>query len=591
MECIYNKNEFENRANNLYWTISENYNEDISILEKDYISNNTTMYSVILYGAMQKYIEWEEVKRYLFNTIKKGYDFKTILNLVQIVLNPKTEEELIRERPGVIDIRNLAYKEILNNFSKISKEDVLRKIRYTLILESMDKHPAVDGFNRRLINSIKSVDINQPILKILENIDKIYASYFKTLDNKESYDTKEFIKEDKDHNIDFDTFSDFMYEDLYNEENNILVENEIKKVQSHMISEDIKLSDLDIHENPSDRVIVVDEKTLEKIHNRMENYYGKSYLSRDEIKRVETKNCKNLHEGCRVHFTDGVLRSECSNIVQIKYVTRQKENNISKFRDNVKIHKRNIIKLKDSISRILIEENEISRVYSGCGNICANRVWKISRSNNKKIFFKDVENEKGKYVIDILLDGSGSQRRNQSDIATQAYTISMALTMAGIANRVMSFSSFMDYTILKRFRNYDENLDSCENIFEYFCAGNNRDGLAIKSICDGLLKRSEENKILIVLSDGKPNDVKFGKDRERSIRGETSYRGRVGVKDTANEIRKARQEGILVLGVFTGNERELEDQRMIYGRDFIYTKDIERFSNIVSAYLKKIISN
>jgi nitric oxide reductase activation protein len=163
--------------------------------------------------------------------------------------------------------------------------------------------------------------------------------------------------------------------------------------------------------------------------------------------------------------------------------------------------------------------------------------------------------------------------------------------MAGIANRVMSFSSFMDYTILKRFRNYDENLDSCENIFEYFCAGNNRDGLAIKSICDGLLKRSEENKILIVLSDGKPNDVKFGKDRERSIRGETSYRGRVGVKDTANEIRKARQEGILVLGVFTGNERELEDQRMIYGRDFIYTKDIERFSNIVSAYLKKIISN
>ena len=30
---------------------------------------------------------------------------------------------------------------------------------------------------------------------------------------------------------------------------------------------------------------------------------------------------------------------------------------------------------------------------------------------------------------------------------------------------------------------------------------------------------------------------------------------------------------------------------MIYGKDFIYTKNIERFSDIVSMYLKKIIRN
>ena len=42
-------------------------------------------------------------------------------------------------------------------------------------------------------------------------------------------------------------------------------------------------------------------------------------------------------------------------------------------------------------------------------------------------------------------------------------------------------------------------LTSCENIFEYFAAGNNRDGLAIKATCDGLLEREEENKILIVI--------------------------------------------------------------------------------------------
>ena len=35
-----------------------------------------------------------------------------------------------------------------------------------------------------------------------------------------------------------------------------------------------------------------------------------------------------------------------------------------------------------------------------------------------------------------------------------SYILSAALTLAGIPNRVMGFQSFLDYTILKRFRDY-----------------------------------------------------------------------------------------------------------------------------------------
>ena len=63
----------------------------------------------------------------------------------------------------------------------------------------------------------------------------------------------------------------------------------------------------------------------------------------------------------------------------------------------------------------------------------------------------------------------------------------------------------------------------------------------------------------------------------------------VGVKDTALDVRKARKQGILVLGVFTGKETDLSAEKIIYGKDFIYTKDIERFSDIVAMYLEKII--
>ena len=587
MKWMYDEYEFENRVNNLAWTISGNYNENINISKDDILSKEVALYFAIMEGARHKYIDWNIIKKYIFNRIKKGYDLDIISNLIQIVFNKVIEERIVKDRPGVEDIINHAYKDILSNLSIIHNSSVIQKVKYAMILEQIGKHPNVDGYTRRIINSIKELDINLDLIEILNNIDIIYMTYFNVTDNA---DYEKYSKYDyrSDKEIDFDTFNDFMYEELYSDEN---VENKIGEISSSMLIESIGEINTKNNDSLSNRIIYVDKETADKIYSKIEHYYGKSYLSRDNIKAIESKYCKNVHEGCRIHFTDGVLRSECSNVAQIKYATRQRENNIAKFRDKAKVHRRNIKKLKENLSRILIEENETSRVYSDYGFVTANRAWRISRSNNNKIFYKDIINEKGKYVIDILLDGSGSQSRNQGDVATQAYIISKALTIANIPNRVTGFSSFMDYTILKRFKDYDDKEASCENIFEYFCAGNNRDGLAIKSVCHNLKQRSEENKILIVLSDGKPNDVKIGKDREKILKGEMAYKGIVGVKDTAKEVRKARQNNIMVLGVFTGKEDSLEAERLIYGKDFIYTKNIDRFSDIVSMYLKKVISN
>lgn len=589
MKWIYNDYEFENRVNNLAWTISGKYDENIQVSKQDYSSKEIALYFAVMEGARNKYVDWNVVKKYLLSRAKMGYDFTSISTLAQITFNNIVEANIIKDRPGVEDIRCKAYKDIVSTFTKIYNEDILEKVKYAFVLEGMGKHPIVDGSVRRIINDIRGIDINQNTIEILRAIDDIYIRYFQQ-GLIDSEDVEEiYLNERHIDDINFDTFSDFMYEELYSEDKTI--EMQIDEVSSSMIVESI--GEIDIQNSPKDkdRVIYVDKETVDKIYKKIEYYYGKSYLNSNETKKIETKNCRNVHEGCRIHFTDGVLRSECTNVAQIKYVTRQKENNISKFRDKVKVHKRNIIKLKENISRILVEENETSRVFSDYGSVYASRAWRVSRSNNNKIFYRDIVSEKGKYVIDILLDSSGSQSRNQANVATQAYIIAQALTMSQIPNRVMGFSSFMDYTILKRFKDYNDKIDSCNNIFEYFCAGNNRDGLAIKSACEHLLQREEENKILIILSDGRPNDVKIGKDRERTIRGESSYRGAIGIKDTANEVRRARQKGILVLGVFTGKESDLDAERLIYGKDFIYIKDIDRFSDIVSMYLKKIIRN
>ena len=588
---IYNNYEFENRVNNIAWTVSGMYDEDIDSSEKDYLSKDISLYFGIIAGARRKYLDWDIIKKYIMSRIKKSYDKDILYTLIELVLNSVVEDKVINERPGVEEIRNRAYEDIFINYSKIHKDDILQTLRYTFIIQSMNRHPAVDGLTRRIIKDIKSINCDDDLINILKRLDEIYLTYFEYIINSQRENSQSHDQDIKNVNIDFDTFSDFMYEELYMDEELETIESEINNISNTMLVENLGEMNSGNLEKSANRVIYVDEVMAQKIYDKVEYYYGKTFLCESEIRKVETKNCRDVHEGCRVHFTDGVLRSECNNAFQLKYVTRQKENNLYKYRDNIKIHKRSINKLKESISRILIEENAIDRIYSDGGNICANRAWRVGRSDNTKVFYKDIRNEKGKYVIDILLDASGSQSRNQFNVAIQAYIIASALTLVGIPNRVMGYLSFLDYTVLKRYRDYNDNINSCENIFEYFAAGNNRDGLAIKSTCESLLEREEENKILIVLSDGKPNDVKIGKDRSRSLRGESAYKGIVGVKDTALEVRKARKQGILVLGVFTGKEIDLEAEKIIYGKDFIYTKDIERFSDIVAMYLKKIIKN
>ena len=493
---------------------------------------------------------------------------------------------MINDRPGIYDIRKEAYEEVLKNNQKIQNDSVLDRIKYFTILKNMNKHPHMDRVSTNILKAINDINIEVELVDILKEIDKIYMTYFKEIEI-ELEEKKEQNTEIKEMEIDYDTLADFMNEELYSDDS---LDEEVNLLTENMLVENLSSAQNTKTDN-NNRVLYVDEETADKIYSKIEHYYGKSYLTKSEIKRIQSKNSTNIHSGCRVHFSDGVLRSECDNAFQIKFTTRQQEKNERIYRDNIKVYRQVIKSLKSNLQRILIEEKEEQKISSDSGNIDVAKIWRINRSNNTKVFYKKEDNDKGEFVIDILLDSSGSQTRNQAKIAIQAYIISNALTQINIPNRVSGFNSFLDYTIIKRFKDYDSNLKDTNNIFEYFCAGNNRDGLAIKSITHELLKRQEENKILIILSDGKPNDVKVGKSREYSEKNNGIYKGKLALSDTAKQVRQARQQKINVLGIYTGNERDLNDLKMIYGKDFLYIKDVLRIADSVSEYIKRIIRN
>ncbi|MDP2842596.1 MAG: nitric oxide reductase activation-like protein, partial [Acetobacterium sp.] len=435
-------------------------------------------------------------------------------------------------------------------------------------LEKIGKTPMMDTETRNIAKALMALQKHEDTIELLRGIEDVYVKYFPMFvegegsDAYESGNNKNHIRGD---------FSDFMLEEMFEDPDDQDIEASIEEIAEALLGE--SQGDManisDVNDN---RILRVQEEDIEKIYEKVAYYYGNSFLDISEVKKLQNRVCKGTHGNCRIHMTDGVVRSDSDNEFQQKYVQRHQVKNIDVFRANYKVFKRNINKLKESMARTLVQEEIVDAIPSDAGSLIPNKLWRIGRSSNNKVFVKTIDNNKGSFVVDILIDSSGSQRRNQSRVAIQAYILAHALSLVGIPNRVLGFSSFLDYTVIKRFRDYESPLSANDNIFEYYCSGNNRDGLAIKATCEDLIKRGEDNKILIVLSDGRPNDIKVGKGQVNDLT--EAYRGRVAIADTAREVRFARQLGIMVLGVFTGKEQDLMAEKLIYGKDFAYIKDI-----------------
>ncbi|MBU4440708.1 MAG: nitric oxide reductase activation-like protein, partial [Firmicutes bacterium] len=453
---IYEDYEFDNRISNLMWTVSGDYDENMDSGEKSFISENVALYHAVTAGGRRKYINWPSVKKYVISRHRAGFNKDILLSLIAMGSDVVVEEKIIAERPGIYDIRKKAYDDILSNYYKLHTDNVLEKVRHAMILEKIGKTPMVDTETRNITRDLVDLQKREDTIDMLRGIEDIYVKYFPMFveaegsEDYESGNNKNHIRGD---------FSDFMLEEMFEDPEDHDIEASIEEIAEALMGE--SQGDLSNVNNAADnRILRVQEEDIEKIYEKVAYYYGNSFLDINQVKKLQNRVCQGEHGSCRIHMTDGVIRSESDNEFQQKYVQRHQIKNIDVFRANYKVFKRNINKLKESMSRTLVQEEIVDAIPSDAGQLIPNKLWRIGRSSNNKVFVKNIDNNKGSFVVDILIDSSGSQRRNQSKVAIQAYILAHALTLVGIPNRVLGFSSFLDYTVIKRFRDYESPLSA-----------------------------------------------------------------------------------------------------------------------------------
>ena len=578
--------EIENRIKNLMWTVSGDYNLNIlPDVDSFRISKYISLYDAIKQGAIAKFFDREEISLYIVKKVFLSGDEDYLIYISQMCLDVAIGEKVCGERAGVKAIRLQAYDDILDHFFEKMNGSFLGEVKIALLQREL----GLSYSSRAKI--IEAVDIIEALRgvtdtkEIIETIDKIYNAYV-----DKDFETKHGSLEDV-LDITLEELSEYDWRDFLKDEAfDEVLENRLNTVADSLsnISENTgesrKPDNKDL--KPRAKTVIIDREKEEQIFNYVELNYGRSYMSRQELTRLDVKICTGAHAHCKLYFTEGLLRNPVLKNYRYSMVTRLQHNNYMAYHKNHRIVKKNISELSNELKRCLNLRNQREFIPSDSGYLMPNRLWRIGRISDARLFDKEIVKDNSEFVVEILMDASGSQTKRQESVSIQGYIISSALSNAGIPHRVMGYCSFWNYTVLTRYRDYDEPLSSDAKVLEYTASANNRDGLAIRAAVDDLVHRNEDNKILIVLSDGMPNDNTVARE---GIIAPRPYTGASGVKDSALEIRRVRNLGISVLGVFSGHERELNAEKMIFGKDFAYIREIENFSKVVSGYLKKHI--
>ena len=577
--------ELENRIRNLLWTVSGDYKldmkPDISLFLR---SRAIALYDGIKQGALARFYDKDLLGLYLVKKVFLQAGEGELTAVAQLCIEEAIGEKICEERPGIRSMQREAFEDILDQeFEEMpSQKDLLGRLKVAVLRRRLDGgeyrvERRMVPFMELVIRAGKAKDT----MELIRVIDELYNALVDPMFERLHGNLERVLAVTLEELTEY-SWEDFLSEEMYEE----ALESYVEQLTTNMAGmEDRSVTEeMEEKRHKKKNITVVTPEMLEKAYTYVELNYGKTYLSEAEEKRINYLMCRGVHSDCSLYFTEGILKNPAKRNYQYEYAKRLRNKNIWLYHDKHRIVKRNITVLTDTLRKSLVLRSETQMILSDRGQIVPSRLWRIGRSRDAKLFEQELKGEASEFVVDVLIDASGSQMSRQGEVALQAYIISEALSNVEIPHRVMSCCTFWDYTILHRFREYDDPRTANENIFNYVTSSNNRDGLAIKTAGYGLLAREEEKKILIVLSDGKPYDVLVNRPNARNPK---PYQGKEAISDTATEIRHLRNLEVSVLGVFAGEEKDLATEKKIFGKDFAYIRDIKNFSKIVGRYLTK----
>lgn len=614
-----------NRIKNMVWNTSENYStgvriagansytdtSDVNIADVQVLTEagmsydeavNASLYAAAHEGAHVKCSDMEPLKKLLQENAKKGADTDILNGIVQVTEDYRVDYTVTKKRPGYDDLRHDSMEGFVSLFGKKRsgniKADTTKAISawtYGIDMRELDNvweqdldWDMIEEVGNDIMERAKKAKSSKDSADIAEDL---YSKHFtynsgnQPQGESENEDDEDEDEEGNGHGENGESgegvdsgeeLSDKEVEDLLNKGtlSNMMDEkgkDSIKKGQN------IKSAGVGFETNA--------KHDLESLKNHYTDRMGKCLWSKEKWEQIERAVCKDIHAGTGLLYLKQPLCFD----------------NRSDYNDRNAIIAREGLQGKAlQLAKKLQEDMRNARdedAYSADnGNVVANKVYRATKVNDNHVFSKKTFNDVGGYVVDLLIDASGSQDGRAESIRRQAFIIARACSIAKIPCRVTSYNweGLIDFKW--QYRDFDDKMSEDTEVFRYLPDHANRDGLSLLVSAYELMERPEENKIMIVLSDGSPagkaQDIvkDLGGMRSYGVH-EHDYNGRStsGVLDTAQTVHNIRSKGIALMGIYVGYDCNLPQEKIMYGNDFAYVPTMDTFVPKVVEYLHKQI--
>ncbi len=575
------------REESLFLTVSENhqkreYPEYIRLMSEPYrrAGGMIAAYEGVVLGGADKLFGLEELNLWLRRHRYAAFNMHLLVPITRLCLEYAVRRRLIGERPGIEGMAELAAEALLDADPLRLRHSSRGWIQVYWLSKQFPK--AVTPDSALIVKKFTGFE------EVLELFDRLMEGAPACADARALVDQAVLLYKKvitryfaPDHSMDPFSISEVLEDELWEGQN---LAPELERPADPQENQELTYARGSMLQ-PEE--FVLSEEALAAVPEYLARTFGPSFQTEKAMQEIESAVCVDLHEGRKLLFTDGLPESAYEDTTAAAESLRAcREANLRLLETHSDSARQSIRSIAQAFQNALNLKNEPEIYRSDRGVLVNSALWKVGRCEAPKLFDKIFHQDNSTIVVELLIDASGSQSVRQSMVALQSYLFSAALSEIRIPHRVMSYCTYGDHTVLRRFRDYDDKPEADRKILEYRAIANNRDGLALSAAGIDLLKRREDHKIVIVFSDGLPNDMVSGRKR---VGAPAKYIGETAIKDTCAQVRRLRREGVHVIGIFLGDDGELENERLIYGASFLRIRRAEDFGGSAGKRLSETL--
>ena len=198
--------------------------------------------------------------------------------------------------------------------------------------------------------------------------------------------------------------------------------------------------------------------------------------------------------------------------------------------------------------------------------------------NDGKVFYKNnLPNEIPRISVGLLLDESGSMSCGDRSSYARAAAIILYDFCQSLNIPIMVYGhstgwgSDVDLYSYAEFDSIDR--DDKYRLMDISARGSNRDGAALRFVAEQLSKRTEEVRILILVSDGQP--------------AASGYSGTAAEEDLRGIKQEYKRKGILFVAAAIGDDKQNIER--IYGDSFLDITDLNELPTKLTAVIKRFM--